>query len=128
MAAANGNYFVPNPSPWPIITSLGLFLLALGFVLRMNGFGAGPWLMLAGAAIIVYMMMRWFGQVVHESESGLYNAQVDRSFRWGMSWFIFSEVMFFAAFFGALFYVRQFAGPWLGDNDVLWPGYDFSWP
>jgi cytochrome c oxidase subunit 3 len=126
--AGKDHYYVPNPSPWPIITSLGLFTLAIGFVLMMNKFGAGSWLMLAGSAIIIYMMVRWFGEVVAESEAGTYNEQVDRSFRWGMSWFIFSEVMFFAAFFGALFYVRQFAVPWLGDTELLWPGYDAAWP
>jgi cytochrome c oxidase subunit 3 len=128
MSAANGNYYLPNPSPWPVITSVGLFCLALGFILLMNSIGAGPWLMLAGAAIIVYMMVRWFGQVIGESESGLYNKQVDRSFRWGMAWFIFSEVMFFAAFFGALLYVRQWAVDWIGANELLWPGYDAAWP
>ncbi len=128
MAAANGNYFVPNPSPWPIITSFGLFLLAFGFVLTMNSLGAGPWFMLFGTSVIIYMMVRWFGDVIHESEGGVYNAQVDRSFRWGMGWFIFSEIMFFAAFFGTLFYVRQFAGPWLGDDKLLWPDFSFAWP
>jgi len=129
MSTANtGSYYLPNPSPWPIITSAGIFSLALGFVLFMNGVHAGPWLMLVGAAIIVFMMIRWFGQVIGESESGTYNAQVDRSFRWGMAWFIFSEVMFFAAFFGALFYVRHFAVQWIGADDLLWPGYDAAWP
>ncbi len=128
MSAANGNYYLPNPSPWPVITSAGLFCLALGFILLMNNVGAGPWVMLGGAAIIVYMMIRWFGQVIGESESGIYNSQVDRSFRWSMAWFIFSEVMFFAAFFGALFYVRQWAVDWIGATDLLWPGYDATWP
>jgi cytochrome c oxidase subunit 3 len=128
MSAAHGGYYLPNPSPWPIITSAGLFTLALGFVLFMNDLAAGPWFMLAGAAVIVLMMIRWFGQVVGESEGGLYNKQVDLSFRWGMAWFIFSEVMFFAAFFGTLFYVRQFAVPWLGDTELLWPGFDATWP
>jgi cytochrome c oxidase subunit 3 len=129
MSTANtGSYYLPNPSPWPIVTSSGIFTLALGFVLFMNGVHAGPWVMLLGAAIIVYMIIRWFGQVIGESESGTYNAQVDRSFRWGMAWFIFSEVMFFAAFFGALFYVRHFAVPWIGADDLLWPGYDATWP
>ncbi len=128
MSAANGNYYLPNPSPWPVITSAGLFTLALGFILLMNNVGAGPWVMLAGSAIIVYMMFRWFGQVIGESESGTYNSQVDRSFRWSMAWFIFSEVMFFAAFFGALFYVRQWAVDWLGATELLWPGYDAAWP
>jgi cytochrome c oxidase subunit III len=128
MAAAHGNYYLPNPSPWPIITSAGLFVLAVGTVLTINGVGIGPWLMAAGAAVIAYMMIRWFGQVIAESEGGIYNEQVDRSFRWGMAWFIFSEVMFFAAFFGALFYVRLLSVDWLGATELLWPGYDATWP
>jgi cytochrome c oxidase subunit 3 len=128
MSASSGNYYLPNPSPWPIITSAGLFTLALGFALFINNLGAGPWLMLGGASLIIYMMFRWFGQVIGESEAGTYNQQVDLSFRWGMSWFIFSEVMFFAAFFGALFYARQITLPLLGTDDLLWPGFDGVWP
>jgi cytochrome c oxidase subunit 3 len=128
MATTHGSYYLPNPSPWPIITSAGLFSLALGTVLTINGIGAGPWVMALGGVIIVSMMVSWFGQVIGESEGGVYNAQVDRSFRWGMAWFIFSEVMFFAAFFGALFYVRTFSVDWLGSNDLLWPGFDPTWP
>ena len=128
MTTTHGSYYLPNPSPWPIITSAGLFSLALGTVLTINGIGFGPWLMLFGAVIIVSMMISWFGQVIRESEGGVYNAQVDRSFRWGMAWFIFSEVMFFAAFFGALFYVRNFAIHWLGSDDLLWPGFEAVWP
>ncbi|MEE8210591.1 MAG: cytochrome c oxidase subunit 3 [Acidiferrobacterales bacterium] len=128
MAAAHGSYYLPNPSPWPVLMSIGLFSLALGFVLFINEVGMGPYLMILGVAIVVYILVRWFGQVIGESESGLYNEQVDRSFRWGMAWFIFSEVMFFAAFFGALFYVRQFAVPWIGETELLWPGFDATWP
>lgn len=128
MSSAHGSYYLPNPSPWPIITSAGLFTLALGTVLTINSVGLGPWLVAIGAATIVLMMVRWFGEVIGESESGIYNEQVDRSFRWGMAWFIFSEVMFFAAFFGALFYVRMWVVPWLGDTEILWPGYDAVWP
>ena len=128
MSTAHSSYYLPNPSPWPVITSAGLFSLALGTVLTINGIKAGPWLMALGVAIIVTMMFRWFGQVVGESESGTYNAQVDRSFRWGMAWFIFSEVMFFAAFFGALFYIRQFAVQWIGSDEQLWPGFNAVWP
>ena len=128
MSTSSGSYYLPTPSPWPVITSAGLFTLALGFVLFLNNFSAGTWIMLAGAAIIIYMMFRWFGQVVGESESGAYNHQVDLSFRWGMSWFIFSEVMFFAAFFGALFFARQLAVPQLGATELLWPGFEGVWP
>jgi cytochrome c oxidase subunit III len=67
---------------------------------------------------------------------GLYSAQMDRSFRWGMIWFIFSEVMFFAAFFGALFYARHISLAWLGGDTVakaathhyLWPDFVAQWP
>jgi cytochrome c oxidase subunit 3 len=128
MSAAHGDYYLPNPSPWPVWITAGLFTLALGFVLMVNSVGAGSWLMVTGAGVIIYIMARWFGQVIGESEGGAYNRQVDMSFRLGMAWFIFSEVMFFAVFFGALFYVRQFAGPWIGATDLLWPGYDYNWP
>jgi cytochrome c oxidase subunit 3 len=128
MSTHSSSYYLPNPSAWPIITSAGLFSLALGFILLMNDVTGGSWFMLLGTAIITYMMIRWFGQVIGESEGGIYNAQVDRSFRWGMAWFIFSEVMFFAAFFGALFYVRQFSVEWIGATELLWPEYDAGWP
>jgi cytochrome c oxidase subunit 3 len=135
MSSSNSNYYLPNPSPWPVVTAAGLFFLALGFILTLNrGAGApvvtqaGPWLMLLGAATVVYMTIRWFGQVIGESEGGFYNKQVDSSFRWGMAWFIFSEIMFFAAFFGTLLYVRLLAVPWLGDTELLWPGFDAVWP
>jgi len=131
MSAAQGSYYLPNPSAWPVVTSAGVFLLALGFILLMNDITAGPWTMLAGAAVIVTMMFRWFGQVIGESERGTYNDQVDTSFRMGMGWFIFSEVMFFAAFFGALFYVRNFSVDWLStglEKDLLWPGFEGTWP
>jgi len=76
------------------------------------------------------MLFGWFGTVIRESEGGLFNDQVDLSFRWAMSWFIFSEVMFFAAFFGALWYARQYSIPWLGDieNKLLWPDFKPHWP
>lgn len=83
---------------------------------------------------MAYMLFGWFGNVIKESRAGLYSAQMDRSFRWGMSWFIFSEVMFFAAFFGALFYVRVFVVPWLGgegdkgSTNMLWEGFSANWP
>ena len=128
MSSSPGSYYLPNPSPWPIIGSTGLFVLALGFVFMMNDKGAAPWLMIAGAAIVTFMMFGWFGKVIDESEAGIYNQQVDKSFRMGMSWFIFSELMFFGAFFGALFYMRVISVPILGETDLLWPNFDAMWP
>ncbi|MCG6975836.1 MAG: cytochrome c oxidase subunit 3 [Acidiferrobacterales bacterium] len=129
--SAKGSYYLPEPSAWPIVTSAGMFLLALGLILTINSVAPGSWIMLAGFAVIVYMMIRWFGQVITESEAGSYNDQVDMSFRLGMGWFIGSEVMFFAAFFGALFYIRQFSVPWLGsglESELLWKGFESTWP
>jgi len=101
----------------------------------LNGASAGFWVMLTGVAIVVFMLVGWFGTVIGESVGGLYNTQVDKSFRMGMFWFIFSEVMFFAAFFGALFYARNMSVPWLGGdsnnfftNLLLWSDYESTWP
>ncbi|OGA17376.1 MAG: MFS transporter [Betaproteobacteria bacterium RIFCSPLOWO2_02_FULL_66_14] len=125
------HYYVPPPMPWPIFGSMALFLMVLGGVFVMNGTSAG-WISLAvGAMVILYMMFRWFGDVIRESESGTYHGWEDMSFRWGMSWFIFSEVMFFAAFFGALFWVRVMSVPDLANLEhtaLLWPGFEAHWP
>ena len=131
MLSQSTRYYLPEPSHWPVVGSAALFLMALGAVLWMNGTGAGAWITLAGMAVLVYMMFGWFGTVIRESESGKYNKQVDLSFRWSMSWFIFSEVMFFAAFFGALFYMRVLSVPWLASGDTMeqiWPGFSAQWP
>jgi len=128
--AQHRHYFVPNPSHWMIFGSAALFCMATGAASWFNGWEPGRYLVLLGFAILVFMMVRWFGDVIRESEDGKYGSWEDTSFRWGMSWFIFSEVMFFAAFFGALYYTRQLAVPDLGslDNKLLWPDFAPHWP
>ncbi len=124
-------YYVPSPSKWPMVGSIALTFFGLGMASWVNGVAAGPWLFAIFLAILAYMMVGWFGQVSRESESGMYSERVDTSFRWSMSWFIFSEVMFFGAFFGALFYARTISMPWLGDLDhktLLWPDFSAVWP
>ena len=128
-------YFVPAQSKAPIFASISLFTLMLGGASWLNGFGPGKWLFFAGVTMMIATLFYWFSEVVRESLAGHYNRQVDVSFRMGMIWFIFSEVMFFAAFFGALFYARQFALPWLGGegdgvmtNALLWDSYTAAWP
>ncbi|UCC15542.1 MAG: cytochrome c oxidase subunit 3 [Gammaproteobacteria bacterium] len=134
MAQSQG-YYVPHGSNWPIVGAIGLFLLMLGLSTAFNGVGVGPAVAWIGAIVVIVMIVGWFATVIRESEGGVYNQQVDRSFRMGMTWFIISEVMFFAAFFGALFYARQMAVPWLGGesnnfftNLLLYPGYENAWP
>ena len=133
-------YYVPAQSKWPIIATLALLITVYGLGSWFNDLKAdraesnGPLIFFIGALLIAYMMFGWFGAVVKESRAGLYSPQMDRSFRWGMSWFIFSEVMFFSAFFGALFYIRFWVGPWLdgdgakGVSAMLWPDFEYSWP
>src|SRR5262245_12232884 len=113
-STASEKYYVPHGSPWPIVGSIALFTTVGGGALWLNQVHAGPWVMTLGLALLAFMFIGWFGTVIRESESRLYNEAVDRSFRMGMMWFIFSEVMFFAGFFGALLYARQFSVPWLG--------------
>jgi cytochrome c oxidase subunit 3 len=128
MTETQGHYYVPEPSRYPIMISGGIFLLALGFILKINSMPVGQWSMLAGFLIILYVLFGWFGAVISESEGGHYLKWEDKSFRWGMIWFIASEVAFFAAFFGALFYVRELSVPWLLDTQSLYPGYSGTWP
>ncbi|BES69021.1 cytochrome c oxidase subunit 3 [Marinobacter nanhaiticus D15-8W] len=138
--ATEQTYYVPEQSKWPIIATVGLLLTMAGIGSIMVNSSAGEstttsWVIFfIGALVMAYMLFGWFGNVIQESRAGLYSEQMDRSFRWGMSWFIFSEVMFFAAFFGALFYARTFAIPWLGgegdkgSSSILWEGFRSSWP
>ncbi|HPF73294.1 MAG: cytochrome c oxidase subunit 3 [Rhodanobacteraceae bacterium] len=128
-------YYVPHGSRWPIIGSIGLFTAMFGVANWVNDIAWGEYVFFAGIAILLYMLFGWFGNVIGESVRGFYNKQVDTSFRMGMIWFIFSEVMFFGAFFGALFYARMFAVPWLGGDghgvmthNLLWSQFEAMWP
>jgi cytochrome c oxidase subunit 3 len=129
------HYYVPESSYWPVVGAIGLLLTVVGVSNWLNGSDPAYWVFVAGLLVIVFMLIGWFGNVINESEGGIYNEQVGVSFRMGMFWFIFSEVMFFAAFFGALFYTRSMSIPWLGGdgnnfftNLLLWEGYESTWP
>jgi len=131
----HGSYYLPEPSHWPIVGSIGLFCTMFGAANWLHGIHFGPYVFMTGLLIVVIMMFGWFHQVIHESRLGLYDKQLDRSFRWGMAWFIFSEVMFFGAFFGVLLYVRLWAVPWLGGSEgfetdvyLIWQNFTATWP
>lgn len=135
MSHAEDKYYVPRDSHWPAVGTVGLLFMMVGVSAWLNGGDSGFWVMLVGFAVIVFMLVGWFGDVIRESEGGVYNGQVGMSFRMGMFWFIFSEVMFFSVFFGALFYARNMSIPWLGGesnnfltNLLLWNGFESTWP
>ena len=131
----SNNYYIPHETKWPFLTTLSLVIMFIGAANYMNGYSSGITIMLIGLFLIFFMAFGWFSTVIAESEKGIYNSQVDISFRWGMVWFIFSEVMFFAAFFGSLYYARELSLPWLGGdgykistNLLLWPQFENVWP
>ena len=132
-AAPHGHqpyYYVPAPSRHPVMASIGLFFVILGAGQWINGHGWGMYSLIAGFVLWGFVLQQWFRQAIGESEGGLYSDRIDVSYRWSMSWFIFSEVMFFGAFFGALFWTRMHALPNLGslENAVLWPDFRAVWP
>ncbi len=128
---SGSNYYVPPPSHYPVTINLGLFVLALGFILRINTIASGVVPILAGMAIVLYGAFGWVGSIICEDESGNYRPWEDRSFRIGMAYFILSEIAFFASFLLALMYVRVFALPELASMDpafTLWPDFKGAWP
>ena len=134
------NYYVPEQSAFPILASITLFLTVFGMGSWFNELsagesGSGQYIGLFGLVTFLAVLYCWFKQAISENMAGMNSAQLKRSYVWGMGWFIFSEVMFFCAFFGALYYVRNFAGPWLGGEGdkgefihLLWEGYKYAWP
>ncbi|MFC0245159.1 cytochrome c oxidase subunit 3 [Falsochrobactrum ovis] len=110
----NHDYHIIDPSPWPIIGSVGVFVLALGGIAWMrylnsdalNFFGANlasPWLFFIGLAVVLYCMYGWWADTVKEAHEGHHTRVVSLHLRYGMMMFIASEVMFFAAWFWAFF-------------------------
>jgi cytochrome c oxidase subunit III len=136
MAAAtpvNGqapHYFIPAPSSRPVMAATGLFFVIVGAGQWVNGVSWGKFSLAFGMVLWLFTLYKWFGDAIRESENGQYSDRVDLSFRWSMAWFIFSEVMFFAAFFGALYWARHHALPMLGnlDHQLLWPDFKSIWP
>ncbi len=123
-------YFVPGPSKWPVLGGTTLLLTMIGASAWVNGLAWGSYLNFAGIILTLVVLYNWFGDAIAESEGGKYSARIDVSFRWSMSWFIFSEVMFFGAFFTALWWARAHSVPQLAnlDNALLWPDFKAVWP
>jgi cytochrome c oxidase subunit III len=123
-------YFVPQPSRHPAMAAFGLFWMIFGGGQWINGADWGKYAVLFGLLWLFGVLYQWFRDAITESEGGLYGHKIDLSFRWSMSWFIFSEVMFFGAFFSALWWARAHSVPALGslENALLWPDFKAVWP
>ena len=132
-------YYIPHKAVWPVLATTGLMIMLAGFANYLNGSSIGSGMMMVGFATFIVMLGLWFALQATESESGMYNHGVGISYRMGMMWFIFSEVMFFGAFFGALWYARNISVPHLGvggmisgpgrsTHEVLWPAFEAVWP
>ena len=132
--SSEGNYYVPEQSKLPIFASLGLFLTVFGTASALNGSDNGTTILFIGFLLFAFVLWQWFSIVITENMAGMNSVQLKRSYVWGMGWFIFSEFMFFVAFFGALYYIRHMSIPWLGGegdkgvSNILWPGFEATWP
>ena len=133
--STSNDYYIPHKATWPVVGTAGLFMMLAGFANYLNGSMAGTAWMGLGLVVFIIMLAGWFTLQAGESESGTYNAQVGISYRMGMMWFIFSEIIFFAVFFSALWYTRNLSVPWLGGEgakaatkELLWPAFEAAWP
>jgi len=142
-SSAHSTYYVPESSKMAVFATIGLVLSVFGGATVLNDMtfhggdikGSSWAIMNFGLLVFLATLFFWFRMAVQENLAGLNSPQLKKSYVLGMYWFIFSEVMFFAAFFGALFYVRTLAGPWLAGegeggrmNHLLWEGFEYTWP
>jgi cytochrome c oxidase subunit 3 len=112
-----------------MLAGISLLITMIGASAWVNDASWGSTVNIIGILATLTVLYFWFGDAIKESEGGLYSKRIDHSYRWSMGWFIFSEVMFFGAFFGALFYARTITLPWLGDLDhkFIWPDFAAQW-
>lgn len=133
-------YYVPESSRLPIAMAFTLFLLAWGLagvLQQVAGIQENPrsiWILGAGLVLFVTVLAVWFTKTSREHMMGLNSDQLQISYRQCMKWFIVSEAMFFAAFFGGLFYVRLFELQWMAgmgakaSTGMLYEGFEYTWP
>jgi cytochrome c oxidase subunit III len=133
--STNNAYYIPHKATWPVMATLGLTTTLAGFANYLNGSSVGPAMMTIGFAVFIIMLAGWFTLQATESEAGMYNSQVVIPYGLVMMWFIFSEIMFFALFFGTFWYPRNLSVQWLGGEgtgaatkELLWPAFEAVWP
>lgn len=135
MENKDSSYYVPKQSAWPIIGALALLFLAFGSLNFEKKWGLIAFII--GVAGLIFMLSGWFWNVTQESDAGLYSQQMDKTFRWGMIWFLISELFLFGLIIGSIIHVRFSITPWLagqsGDASqlthyLLWPDFARHWP
>lgn len=133
----HGSYYVPEYSWWPILTAVALFVLGLGSIEYFSESSLGPKLLCGGAAALIVILCFWLSSVMRESRNGLYDAQMHRTFRWGVCWFLVADMMLFVGLAGALWYYRYFTFAELAGTSaafehathyLLWPDFEANWP
>ena len=126
------------PSALPIFGSMAVLAIALGIVNWLHGAWFGPYLFVLGLVAMITIVGFWFHAAICDDMDASADeyALSEHYYRWSMGWFIFSELWFFIAFFGVLFYVRMISIPRLGGSFVddklthylLWPSFVDQWP
>ena len=110
------DYHLVNPSPWPLLGSIGALIMAIGAVAWMQQMKGGSlhlfwmeltvakyWILAVGLVLVLYVMYAWWSDTVKEAHEGYHTRVVSLHLRYGMIMFIASEVMFFVAWFWAFF-------------------------
>ncbi|MEM8749343.1 MAG: cytochrome c oxidase subunit 3 [Pseudomonadota bacterium] len=129
----NHDYHIIDPSPWPLIGSVGALVMAIGGIVWMRGlqgssvFGMeGPWLFVIGLGIVLYTMYGWWADTIKEAHAGDHTKVVSLHLRYGMIMFIASEVMFFVAWFWAFFDAALFPAEAVQEARTAYTGG--TWP
>ena len=60
------SFHLVNPSPWPLITAFGAFMLTNVGVLYMHGYYGGGTLWKLGLLVLLFMMFCWWRDIIRE--------------------------------------------------------------
>lgn len=117
-------YHLVDPSPWPLLSSIGALCLTFGAVMYMHSYKGGEFTLFLGFSIIIYCMFVWWRDIVREATfQGHHTRKVQAGLRYGMILFIASEIMFFVAFFWAFFHASLAPSVEMG---AIWPPQGIS--
>ena len=112
-------YHILSPSPWPIFTSINLYLFLLSIVLYFHFYIWGFSHLIFSLITLLITLFGWFSDIVFEATfEGQHTIKVQKNILVGMLLFIISEIMFFLAFFWGFFHFSISPSIFLGG---IWP-------